>query len=358
MLHRCGDVGKLRSLAGITGDLLDAGDHGTDLTERVQRRGGLCWQVQFVHASKQPFDEAIKFLPTDQRQFNKPGSCFGNAGPDQAERIAAPLVSCQAVPEAVDKNPDQFVDGIKAFEFGKLPAPQPPYGLEGRDRQAGRSDAPKKSRPDFMEWNRASVSREKRLDCLLVSRDRRSRRLLHRSPLFGMNLIRSFHARLGVETTVHTNGADPPMIIAISMPERLDSKPAVTYIGNMLHPQRYSHSEAFGENIRKLREQRMESDQTFSLRQVAARCGVTPAYLSRVERGEVAPPGEETLLKLAHELGEDPDVMLAQAGKISADLRSAILARPQLFAELIRAIKSMPDHAVLRIVRDVRDGNW
>jgi len=131
-----------------------------------------------------------------------------------------------------------------------------------------------------------------------------------------------------------------------------------TYIGNMQRTDRYTHNEAFGENIRKLREQRMGSDQTFSLRQVAARCGVTPAYLSRVERGDVAPPGEDTLIKLAHELGEDPDVMLAQAGKISADLRSAILARPQLFAELIRAIKSMPDHAVLRIVRDVRDGNW
>lgn len=102
----------------------------------------------------------------------------------------------------------------------------------------------------------------------------------------------------------------------------------------------------------------METDPAFSLRQVATRCGVTPAYLSRVERGEVAPPGEETLIKLAHELGEDPDLLLAQAGKISTDLRSAILARPQLFAELIRAIKTMPDNAVSRIVRDVRDGNW
>ena len=143
-----------------------------------------------------------------------------------------------------------------------------------------------------------------------------------------------------------------------AMPNPIDITMNVTYIGNMQRTDRYTHNEAFGENIRKLREQRMGSDQTFSLRQVAARCGVTPAYLSRVERGEVAPPGEDTLIKLAHELGEDPDVMLAQAGKISADLRSAILARPQLFAELIRAIKSMPDHAVLRIVRDVRDGNW
>lgn len=126
----------------------------------------------------------------------------------------------------------------------------------------------------------------------------------------------------------------------------------------MQHARQGMHGEVFGENIRKLRERRMETDPAFSLRQVATRCGVTPAYLSRVERGEVAPPGEETLIKLAHDLGEDPDVMLAQAGKISADLRSAILARPQLFAELIRAIKTMPDNAVLRIVRDVRDGNW
>ena len=115
----------------------------------------------------------------------------------------------------------------------------------------------------------------------------------------------------------------------------------------------HSLGAVFGEHIRKLREGRATADPTFSLRQVAARCGVTPAYLSRVERGEV-----ETLVKLANELGENPDVMLAMAGKISTDLRSAILARPQLFAELIRAIKVMPDHAVLRIVREVNDGNW
>ncbi len=138
----------------------------------------------------------------------------------------------------------------------------------------------------------------------------------------------------------------------------IDECLCVAYIGNMQQPAQHTHGEIFGENIRKLREKRMENDTAFSLRQVATRCGITPAYLSRVERGEVAPPGEETLIKLAHELGEDPDVLLAQAGKISADLRSAILARPQLFAELIRAIKTMPDNAVLRIVRDVRDGNW
>ncbi|MFG1352808.1 helix-turn-helix domain-containing protein [Xanthobacter autotrophicus] len=117
-------------------------------------------------------------------------------------------------------------------------------------------------------------------------------------------------------------------------------------------------AESFGDHVRRLREKRAKADSSFSLRQVAMRCGVTPAYLSRIERGEVAPPGEETLVRLADELGENRDVLLALAGKISADLRSAILARPLLFAELIRAAKTMPDNAILRIVRDVRDGEW
>ena len=62
--------------------------------------------------------------------------------------------------------------------------------------------------------------------------------------------------------------------------------------------------------------------------------------------------------KLAQELGEDQDVLLAMAGKISADLRAIILSRPKLFADLIRSVKSMPDKAVLKIVREVRDGEW
>jgi HTH-type transcriptional regulator, competence development regulator len=114
----------------------------------------------------------------------------------------------------------------------------------------------------------------------------------------------------------------------------------------------------FGDHVRQLREERSLEDPAFSLRQVAVRCRITPAYLSRVERGEAAPPGEETVTRLAESLGEDPDVLLALAGKVSSDLRAAIMARPKLFAELIRAVKEMPDHAALRLVRDVCDGDW
>ena len=99
-------------------------------------------------------------------------------------------------------------------------------------------------------------------------------------------------------------------------------------------------------------------DREFSVRKVAARLGVQPSYLSKVERGEQAPPTEAKIRALAEILDEDTDVLLALAGKVSSDLRDVIVRRPQLFAQLIRQLKDMPDHAVLRVVREVRDGSW
>ena len=114
----------------------------------------------------------------------------------------------------------------------------------------------------------------------------------------------------------------------------------------------------FGAYVRNRREALRAEDRTFSVRQVAARVGIEPSYLSKIERGDQPPPGEATIIAIATELGEDPDVLLALAGKVSTDLREAILKRPTLFAELIRELKNQPDHAVLRIVREVRDGEW
>ena len=116
--------------------------------------------------------------------------------------------------------------------------------------------------------------------------------------------------------------------------------------------------ESFGSYVRKVRELLFESDAGFSVRKVAARIGVEPSYLSKVERDEVAPPSEATIVRLARALHEDEDLLLALAGKVSTDLREVILKRPRLFADLIRQLKDAPDHAVLRIVREVRDGRW
>jgi transcriptional regulator with XRE-family HTH domain len=114
----------------------------------------------------------------------------------------------------------------------------------------------------------------------------------------------------------------------------------------------------FGQYVRNRREALRAADRTFSVRGLAARIGVEPSYLSKVEREEVAPPSEATIARLAEALGEDPDVLLALAGKVSSDLQSVIRQRPQLFAELIRQLRDLPDHAVLRLVREVRDGDW
>ena len=88
------------------------------------------------------------------------------------------------------------------------------------------------------------------------------------------------------------------------------------------------------------------------------RIGIEPAYLSKIERGDVAPPSEATTLRLAKELDADPDWFLALAGKVSSDLQEIIRKRPELFAELIRQLREAPDDAILRVVREVRDGDW
>src|ERR1043166_9261676 len=108
----------------------------------------------------------------------------------------------------------------------------------------------------------------------------------------------------------------------------------------------------FGDYVRKRRMSLQEADPQYSLRKVAAAIDVEPSYLSKIERGEQPPPGAETIVALAKELGDDADVLLALAGKVSEDLQKIIRKRPQLFAQLIRELKDTPDHAVLRLVRE------
>lgn len=114
----------------------------------------------------------------------------------------------------------------------------------------------------------------------------------------------------------------------------------------------------FGTFVHTARRGLQAGDRRYSLRQVAKRIGVEPGYLSKIERGQVAPPSEAATVRLAKELDQDPDVLLALGGKVSSDLQEVIRKRPRLFAQLIRELRDAPDHAVLRIVREVRDGDW
>jgi len=115
---------------------------------------------------------------------------------------------------------------------------------------------------------------------------------------------------------------------------------------------------SFGSFVRDRREELRASSRAFSLRQVAFRVGVEPSYLSKVERDEVSPPSEETIVRLAADLSVEADVLLALAGKVSTELLDVIRKRPMLFGQLLRELRDTPDHAVLRLVREVRDGEW
>ena len=115
---------------------------------------------------------------------------------------------------------------------------------------------------------------------------------------------------------------------------------------------------SFGDYIRKRREELHVGNPEFSLRRMAARVGIQPTYLSKIERGEFDPPSEQTTRAIAKELAEDADVLLAMAGKVSSDLQEIIKKRPKLFAGLLRELKKAPDLAILRVVREVRDGDW
>ena len=112
---------------------------------------------------------------------------------------------------------------------------------------------------------------------------------------------------------------------------------------------------AFGNYARQLREQQRRASHRYSLRQTAQRIGVEPAYLSKVERGNTSPPSEETIRRLAADLGEDADLLLALAGKVGSDIRGIIIQRPILFAELIRALSDVADDNLALLVRKVRN---
>ena len=103
-----------------------------------------------------------------------------------------------------------------------------------------------------------------------------------------------------------------------------------------------SRQHPFGQRIRERRLARLAADPAFTLRQLAGRLGIQPSYLSRLERGAAPSLSEDHLQALARELGDDPDVLLALAGKLPADVRQALLAAPGDLLPLVRGLTRNP----------------
>ena len=93
-------------------------------------------------------------------------------------------------------------------------------------------------------------------------------------------------------------------------------------------------------------------------RQTAERIGVEPTHLSKIERGGIYPPTEDTVRRLAADLGEDADLLLARAGLVASDILEVIAKRPTLFAEIIRGLGDVSDQELSALVHKVRNGVW
>src|SRR5689334_22938046 len=94
--------------------------------------------------------------------------------------------------------------------------------------------------------------------------------------------------------------------------------------------------EKFGAYIRRNRE-----GKGIGLREMAKRVGVSPTYLSKVERDEFSPPAEDKVRAIAAILECDVDDLLARAGRVSSDVTAIIKRRPIQFAAFLRTANGL-----------------
>jgi len=89
----------------------------------------------------------------------------------------------------------------------------------------------------------------------------------------------------------------------------------------------------FGDTIRELR-----TAQDLGLRETAGKIGISPAYLSRIERGKEKPPKPEVIKALAKELAADPDVLFRLSSSTDPEVSDFLNDQPEVM-ELLRFIK-------------------
>jgi transcriptional regulator with XRE-family HTH domain len=87
----------------------------------------------------------------------------------------------------------------------------------------------------------------------------------------------------------------------------------------------------FGEHIRTWREEHQ-----VSLRQFAKAVGVSPTFISKMERDLGPLPGEATIRKMAEYFGKKPDELLAMADKVASDELAIIIKEP-VYVRFLRA---------------------
>lgn len=95
----------------------------------------------------------------------------------------------------------------------------------------------------------------------------------------------------------------------------------------------FSPMKNFGETLRDLR-----VAQDLGLRETAVKVGISPAYLSRIERGKERPPRPETIKELARTLAADPDVLFRLSSSTDPEVVDYLHEQP-LVMNFLRFIK-------------------
>src|ERR1700720_1368037 len=103
----------------------------------------------------------------------------------------------------------------------------------------------------------------------------------------------------------------------------------------------------FGQAIRSSRQAK-----EISLRALARGVGISPTYLSKIERGHFPAPTQEKVEQLAEELDLDVDKLLALAGRIATDVQAAILKHPREIAGLILAAAELSPVEIENLTRE------
>jgi len=103
----------------------------------------------------------------------------------------------------------------------------------------------------------------------------------------------------------------------------------------------------FGETIRELR-----VAQDLGLREMAVRIGISPAYLSRIERGKERPPRPDLIKELAKVLAADPDVLFRLSSSTDPEVADFLHNQPEVM-NLLRFIKDagFTDTEITRLIQ-------
>jgi len=89
----------------------------------------------------------------------------------------------------------------------------------------------------------------------------------------------------------------------------------------------------FGDRLRELR---LQAQQYHSLRDFAAKVGLSPTYLSHLENHKVPPPSEEVIERLAEALNADKYELFGLAGKVPAEFIETFQRNPKRLADFLR----------------------